>query len=205
MVDVLTSSPSDVDITSYDIVFVGTNINCSLANGFQHDMKMVYPILQKINMDTQYGDPKKLGEIIETRVGEQLVILGFITRGNFRPDLKSDTLDYSALERCLRLIDIKYKGKSLITSLVGCSKFDGNGDRDKVMELITKSTPNLNVTLLDYTQKSYNEILLGYVKHIMSLKNNDKEAYKNACREYKEFKVKLKKINNLKEYNEKNT
>jgi hypothetical protein len=37
---------------------VGTSIYNALGNGFQRDMKLEYPIIDKVNKNTRYGDKK---------------------------------------------------------------------------------------------------------------------------------------------------
>ena len=78
----------------YDLILVGTNEYCTMAQGFQRHVMVYYPYAMEANMKTKYGDPAKLGEILECpsdREGEPTFVLLFICHGfNFRPHVIKD-------------------------------------------------------------------------------------------------------------------
>lgn len=195
---------------NYDCILVGTNIYGKLTNGWQLDMKMKYPIIHKTNLDTKYGDKSKLGKVVcvkETNSPD--VCLLYITEGyNFRPDKQKDYLSYDALEECLHKINIEYKGKKIICPLLGSSKFDGNGNKDRILSLFENILTNVDADVYLYEQKSAKEVLLDLIKKIMEAKKKkDKPTYYSLVKQRKEYSERLKKINNLTyfEKNEKNT
>jgi hypothetical protein len=154
----------DVDLYNhvgeFDVVLVGTNNYCMMSQGIQLNIMLNYPYVYDRNLETKYGDPEKLGTVLEcTSEGEPTFCLCFICGGNFRPDLQKDYLSYESLEKCLKLVNILYKGKNVATTLLGASRFDGNGDKDKILEIFNSCITDVNLTIYDYYQKSRSEQL----------------------------------------------
>jgi hypothetical protein len=111
--------------------------------------------------------------------------LRFICKGNFRPDIQKDYLSYESLEKCLSLVNILYKGKNIATTLLGASRFDGNGDRDKIMEIFERTLTDVNVTIYDYFQKSRAEEMKEVRDNELAVKKVDREAYYQMVAERK--------------------
>ena len=138
------------------------------------------------NLETKYGDPDKLGTIVQCEQEKSpRFCLCFIYEGNFRPDIKKDFLSYESLEKCLSLINILYKGKNIATTLLGASRFDGNGDRDKIMEIFERTLTDVNVTIYDYFQKSRAEEMKEVRDNELAVKKVDREAYYQMVSERK--------------------
>lgn len=138
---------------NYDLILVGTNCYQVMSNGFQWEIKKAYPQAYKANLRTEYGNPNKLGDFII----EGKVIIGFISlyynlRGN-----NDELIDYEALIKLLKLLNITYKGKKIVTSFIGTTHFDGNGDKAKVLEICNKYCTNFDLTICDYNQKTGNQ------------------------------------------------
>lgn len=175
------------NVKDYDIVLVGTNIYCNLSQGFQRKVMLNYPYVQEMNMSTKYADKKKLGTILECKnEGNPTFLLLYITEGNFRPDLKKDTLSYESLEKCIKLINILYKGMNIACPFLGSSRFDGNGDKDKILKIIENNSKNINVTIFDYEQKSRAEELKETRDKELKLKEENADAYYEAVKKRKE-------------------
>lgn len=175
------------NVKDYDIVLVGTNIYCNLSQGFQRKVMLNYPYVQEMNMSTKYADKKKLGTILECKnEGNPTFLLLYITEGNFRPDLKKDTLSYESLEKCIKLINILYKGMNIACPFLGSSRFDGNGDKDKILKIIENNSKNINVTIFDYEQKSRAEELKETREKELKLKEENADAYYEAVKKRKE-------------------
>lgn len=182
----------DVDIADhfhdYDVILVGTNIYQQMANGVQLAVMLDYPYVYNANLETRYGDPKKLGTILECKQeGEPTFCLCFICKGNFRPDLCKDFLSYESLEKCLQLVNILYKGKKVATTLLGASRFDGNGDREKVLDIFNRTVTNVDLTVYDYRQKSREEATKEIYFKEQEAKERDYGEYHQMVKERKEM------------------
>jgi len=180
----------DVDLydhlNEYDIIVIGVNLYYQMAHGIQLKVMLNYPYAYEKNMETRYGDKTKLGTIIEAaKEGEPTFCLCFICEGNFRPDLKKDYLSYEALENALKLINIRYKGKKVACPFLGNSRFDGNGDKDRILEIFNKSITNLDVTIYDYYQPYRDEELVAILKAETKVKETNRKKYYDMVRERK--------------------
>ena len=190
----------DIDLyehlNEYDIILIGTNLYCTMSQGIQLKVMLNYPYVYNRNLETRYGDMNKLGTILECKEdGEPTFCLCFITKGfNFRPDLESDYLSYEALEKTLRLVNIKYKGKRVACPLLGVSKFEGNGDRERIMEIFNKCMKDVDCTIYDYYQKSRAEQMKDvWIKEQEAFKGDRKVFYEMVAKRKKEADERFKK------------
>jgi hypothetical protein len=180
----------DVDlydhVGEFDVVLVGTNNYCMMSQGIQLNIMLNYPYVYDKNLETKYGDPEKLGTVLEcASEGEPTFCLCFICGGNFRPDLQKDYLSYESLEKCLKLVNILYKGKNVATTLLGASRFDGNGDKEKIMEIFNNCITDVNLTIYDYYQKSRSEQLNEIRNKELEVREKDRKAYYEMVRKRK--------------------
>ena len=137
-----------------------------------------YPYVLDVNISTRYADKSKMGSIIECKKeGNPIFVLMFINEGNFRPDLKKDYLSYESLEKCMKFVNILYKGKNVACPFLGTSKFDGNGDKEKVLEILSNNSSNINLTIFDYEQLSRSDELKKIRVAEIKLKEIDADAY----------------------------
>ena len=174
-------------IGEYDLILIGTDINCMMSQGFQRKIMLNYPYVYSQNMETKYGDKGKLGTILECKEeGKPTFVLLYINSGNHRPDIKPVYVSYESIEKCMKLINILYKGKNIASTIIGSSKFDGNGDKDKIIEILNNNSDNINLTLYDYIQKSRAEELKDVRAKELELKKKDIDAYYKAVKKRKE-------------------
>lgn len=166
-------------LTEYDAVLVGTNIYCTMSQGLQLQIMLNKPYVFNKNLETRYGDIEKLGTILECKEeNEPTICLCFIVKGyNFRPDLNKDYLSYESLERCLKMVNILYKGKHIACPLLGCSRFDGNGDKEKIMDIFKNTLTDVDVTIYDYYQKSRSEMMKETRDKELAIKQKDRKTY----------------------------
>jgi hypothetical protein len=180
----------DVDlfehVDEYEAVLIGTGTYCTMSQGIQLKVMLNYPYVYNKNLETKYGDPDKLGTIVQCEQEKSpRFCLCFIYEGNFRPDIRKDYLYYESLEKCLSLVNILYKGKNIATTLLGASRFDGNGDRDRIMEIFERTLTDVNVTIYDYFQKSRAEEMKEVRDNELAVKKVDREAYYQMVSERK--------------------
>lgn len=182
MVKIITGKDLIWDTEKYDVVLVGTSIYCMLTGGFQSKMRFKYPLIEKENNNTPYGDIRKLGKrlTITRESVKPIISLMYICK---YPRSNKETIDYDSLENCLLTANSEFSGMNVASTIIGTSRFDGNGDKDKCIDIINRTTPNINLTLYDYEQKSRREEVNEYKKFIYSFRKNDKEKYKNLLKE----------------------
>lgn len=139
-------------IDQYDVILVGTNTYHVMGNGFQKKIRYNYPFVYNLNLTTKYADKNKMGQILCTETKPRFCLCFIVNGYNFRPDLTPDYLDYDALEKCIKKANIEFSGLNVATTLIGCSKYDGNGNRDKVLEIILNNSNDMNLFVYDYEQ-----------------------------------------------------
>ena len=178
MIDIIKGIDLFDHVGEFDVVLLGVNIYHTMSHGLQLNVMLNYPYVYDKNLESRYGDLEKLGTVLECKSeGEPTFCLCFICKGNFRPDLQTDYLSYESLEKCLKLINILYKGKNVATTLLGTSRFDGKGDREKVMKLFEDNITDVNLTIYDYEQKSRPEQLHEIKVKEQAMKKKDRDAY----------------------------
>lgn len=181
----------DVDlfdhVNEYDAVLIGTNTYCTMSQGIQLKVMLDYHYVYEKNLETKYADPEKMGTILECKSeGEPTFCLCFITNSyNFRPDLNNVYISYESVEKCLKLVNILYRGKKIATTILGASRFDGNGDRDKVMEIFKDTITDVDLTIYDYEQKSRAEEMKEWYTKEQKMRTVDKEKYYKMVSERK--------------------
>jgi hypothetical protein len=190
------------EISKYDTVLIGTNVYCTLSQGVQRDIALNYSYAREKNFQTKYGDVSKLGKILEcTCENEPTIVLLYMYRGYpYRKKMDEDYLDYNALEKCLKEVNKKYKNKTLATTLLGCSRFDGHGDRDKVIDIMNKTLTDVHVVVYDFFQKSRDEKQIETRKRELAIKAVDYKLYYETVKKRKEEAEKRFKKNGFARY-----
>lgn len=135
-------------ISDYNVILVGTNIYNRLSNGFQRQIRDRYPQVDVINQKTKYGDMHKLGKRL-TIEGTPTVSLMYICT---LPRKDRVSIDYEALENCLKTANKEFKGQKLMTTVAGGSIFDGNGKRGVILKIMERSITDCDLYIYDYIQ-----------------------------------------------------
>lgn len=144
-----------MDVFDYDVILVGTSIQNNLGNGFQRKVGLNFPEVYEASKTCGgYGDARRLGttNIVE---GAPTFVLCYITKGRFRPDLTPDTLDYGALEKCLKEVAQKFQNKKIATTIIGSSSYDGAGNKEIILNLIDTIFIHQDIHVYDYLQKDW--------------------------------------------------
>ena len=172
------------DVKKYDVVLVGTNTYNRMSNGFQRKVKKLHKHVYEANKKTGYGDPKKVGTILPVP-GEPEFVICYISHGyDFRPFETKVFVNYEAIEKCLREIATRYRGKRIATTLMGATPFDGNGDVEKIRAMydeIFGQDPKMDVYLYTYTQKSYKDEQKEEWDYLKSVREVDRQRYYELC------------------------
>ena len=183
-------------IEEYDYTIIPMNCYNQFGNGFVYKVKENYPYTSEIEKFTNYGDSRKLGKILEIQYGENnpKFIVCYITfLCNYRPDLIKDYLDYDALRDCIIKINNEYPNKNIACTMIGCSEFDGNGNKEKVLQILNEYANDINLYVYDYKQKKQTDEKLEYFKFLCFLKKCHENSYYEILRKDKRNK-KLKQI-----------
>ena len=187
MIKIVTGVDLYEDINKYDVILVGTNIYGYMSHGFQRKVMLNYPYVQEKNMSTRYGDESKLGTIVECKKENQpTFVLLYINKGGFRRNSEKDYLQYESLDKCMRIANILYKGKKVACTFIGASQFDGNGNKEKVFEILTKNSSEIDLSVYDYEQLSRHDELKNIRISEIKLKEIDAEAYYEAVKKRKQ-------------------
>lgn len=161
------------DTNDFDVVLLGTSIYNQLNGGFQSKLRFKFPIIDTSNRGTKYGDISKLGTRITVN-DKPIISLMYICG---YPSPNRCTLDYDSLKRCLITANAEFKGKKVLTTILGSSVFDGNGDKEKCIQIIKECTENLDIVLYDYQQKKRQEEIKEEKKRLNNLQQIDYIEY----------------------------
>lgn len=149
MINVIKDTDAIFHTDEYDVVLVGTSIYNMLSNGFQAKMRLKYPKIEEANNSTGYADLRKLGKRITVDELKPVISLMYICKW---PQKSTVSVDYDAIENCLATADVEFRGKKVMLVLPGCSPFDGNGDKERVMDIINNTVKRMNLDVYDYIQ-----------------------------------------------------
>lgn len=205
-IEIISNKPLIEDVFNYDIIIIGTGIHNALGNGFQYDVKINFPSVEDAVKKTPYADVRKLGTVIVIP-GKPTFCVGFIHKGGFRKDLTPDFLSYESLKEVLILIDENFENKRIATTLIGCSLYDGNGDKNKVLDIFNNLSQKNSFFIYDYEQRDYREVnnevwqkittLVGKIPYneLRELKNEYIKQRKYGIYETNENNEKIKRVN----------
>ena len=177
------------DTEDYEVILVGTSTHNMLRGSFQSKLGVKYPIVEEVNNKTPYGDLRKLGKRVTIDEVKPTISLMYMCT---YPSKKSDYIDYEALEKCLKTANAEFKGKKVMTTIIGSSPFDGNGDREKCLKLMEENLSDLDLYIYDFEQISTKEEIERqnqYFKEIRKKHINEKETLEKI----REMKIEMRK------------
>lgn len=157
----------------YDVILVGVSTHNQLNGNYQVKIGVKYPTVEKAYDLTPYADLRKLGKRLTITMGKDkpIVSLMFICRSVHE---RGSYIDYEALENCLRTANAEFRGKKIMTTVIGSSKFDGKGDREKCLKLMEECLSDVYVDIYDYTQISIKEEIKRLNKYFSKARQQDK-------------------------------
>jgi hypothetical protein len=173
MINIIKDKEPIWETDKYDVILVGTSIYNMLSNGFQSKLRLKYPYIEEINDSTNYGDLRKLGKRM-TIQGKPIISLMYIAK---YPNSRREFIDYDALEHALSTANAEFRGKKVLTTMLGCSRFDGNGDRDKVLEILKANSYNMDLDVYDYIQLEKRKEISLYFKKLRSIEFTEPEKF----------------------------
>ena len=149
MINIIKDKEAIYETDNYDVVLVGTSTHCLLCGSFQCKMGVKYPKMEEANNSTKYGDLTKLGKRL-TIYDYDKPIISLLYICKYPPPNKIPYIDYEALEKCLITANAEFKGKKILTTILGGTPFDGRGDRDKCLEIMERCLTDVEVDVYDY-------------------------------------------------------
>lgn len=185
MVNIIKDKELIWETDKYDVILVGTSIYCMLSGGFQSKMRFKYPFLEPANDKLAYADSRRLGTRL-TLEEKGCPIISLLFMCNY-PRVNKEFIDYDALEKCLKTANKEFAGKNIASTILGSSKFDGNGDKERCIKMIEACMPDVNITLYDYEQKVRTKEIDEYRTYVFKLKFTDKELHKKLTSEIKDY------------------
>lgn len=171
MVTIIKDKEAIYDTEQYDVVLMGLSTHNMFMGNFQGKMAVKYPIVEKVNDSTPYGDIKKLGKCITIHDNVPIISLMYICT---YPSRKDNFIDYEGLRKCLETANNDFKGKKVMTTLLGSTKFDGKGDREKCLKIIEETTKDLDLYIYDFEQITIKEEMKRQNRYFAKIKEQVK-------------------------------
>lgn len=177
----------------YDAIIVSSDLNCNMSHGYSYYVGTLFPYAFDANMATKHGDRRKLGTIIEaSKEGCPTFIIAFTFKRFF--SRKFDYLSYEALEKCLKEINVSYKGKRLACKFLGTAVFDGNGNKERVKKIFEDCMTDVDLTIYDKEEFTREDMYWRTRNKYKKLKSNKEEYYK-LIRKGVQISKKIKEMN----------
>lgn len=173
MITIVKDKDAIWDTDKFDVILIGGSIHNKLWGGFQSKLRFKYPQIEEANKKTKYADMSKYGTRL-TVEGHPTISLMYMC-GYVKP--KVDTVRYDDFVHCLQTANAEFKGKKVMSTVIGASLFDGNGDKEKCLKIIEENTKDLDLTIYDYEQIKRSKEIELQKRYLRSLKFTDIEKY----------------------------
>ena len=141
------------DIKKYTIVLVPMSANNSMNSGFAYEIGLNFPPIREKVQTTPYGDRRKFGTVsVFKDEGITFCICFMHTGGQSK---QAEYVKYDSLADCLDLININFKGKTVASPILGSTKYDGRGDKEKIINIFKEHCTDIDVILYDYEERNF--------------------------------------------------
>lgn len=174
MIRVIKDTDAFWEVDKYEVVLIGCSTYCNIESGFGGKLKNRFPIIQETDDKTPYADTRKLGTHVTIDTTTPIFSLLYISK---YPTNNKVTVDYDALEKCLKIANAEFKGKKVITTLLGTSRFDGQGDKEKCLEIIKRCCTDMDVDVYDYEQLTMRHERNRQFHYMRSIRYTDPVQY----------------------------
>ena len=141
------------DIKKYQIVLVPMSANNSMSSGFAYEIGLNFPNIKEKVQTTPYGDRRKFGTVSVFKDDGITFCICFMHTGG--QSKQSEYVKYDSLGDCLDLININFKGKTVVSPVLGSTKYDGRGDKEKIINIFKEHCPDINLILYDYEERNF--------------------------------------------------
>lgn len=129
----------------YDVILIGTHVYNSLQSMFQRELLLRFPIIEEVNKGTKYGDLNKLGTRKTIYDTAPIFSICYISQYKRRTELVG--LDYKALENCIATANVEFRNKNIASTIMGSTKFDGNGETDRILQILEANSNLINLDI----------------------------------------------------------
>lgn len=147
MVTIINNITPINETDNYDVVMLGTTIYGEMTQGFQKEIADKYPNVNEVNMHQPYGDLRRLGTRLTIREKDKPIItLLYICCKEGR---KKYALQMQHLIHALQTANNEFRGKRVLSPIIGASPWDGGRDADEMINIMERYTPDLNLFLFN--------------------------------------------------------
>ena len=144
------------DIYKYDVIIYGMGINNAMNNGILYDIALNFPEVKDSEDCTGYGDMRKYGNIHEIKISGGLIFCACYCYDVGLKNKNNSFIVYDFLKSCLKQVCKKYKRKKIASPIIGCSPYDGNGDKEKIISIYNEMfSDGYDITLYDVDQQDF--------------------------------------------------
>lgn len=128
-----------------DFDAIGHGCNCfnNMGAGIAKDVRLKYPGAYQVDVSTQYGDKKKLGNYTKWS-NDNITILNLYTQ--YRYGNRERNADYDAIRSCMRSIKEDFSGKKIGLPLIGAGL--AKGDWGTISSIIEEELAGEDVTVV---------------------------------------------------------
>ena len=141
------------DIKKYTIVLVPMSANNSMNSGFAYEIGLNFPSIREKVQTTPYGDRRKFGTVSVFKDDGITFCICFMHTGG--QSKQAEYVKYDSLADCLDLININFKGKTVASPILGSTKYDGRGDKEKIINIFKEHCTDIDVILYDYEERNF--------------------------------------------------
>ena len=139
-------------IFDYQVILVGMGPNNSFVNGFCENVAVNFPNVKQYEMEhSRYGDRSKYGTILPIEENGIIFCMCYMHDGGYAKKYNGPVyMNYEHLESCLKKVSEKYGNLKIASPIIGDTKYDGDGDKEKIISLFEKYFNDKDLDLYDY-------------------------------------------------------